>query len=308
MRDLNDFYLFHAVVMHHGFSAAERATGVPKGSLSKAVARLEDRLGVRLLERTTRKLRATDVGRAFYEQVEVMLGGADAAEAAAAEAHAEPCGLVRVACPQGLIQNLFTEILPQFMLAYPRVRAQLKVINRRADFVDDAIDVALRARSGRDEDSGLIVRALGATRLVLATSPQLRDECGPITSVDQLREFPTLSMSEMVEEDRWQLVGPNGTKQTVSHKPRLFCSSTDMLKSAAMQGLGVALLPEHVARPHLMSESLVQVLPDWCSPVGVIQAVFPTRKGLLPAIRVLIDSLAKEVPRLSAPVSDYAGF
>src|SRR3546814_1428311 len=93
------------------------------------------------------------VGRAFYEQCEVMLGGVEAAEAAAAEAYAEPYGLVRVSCPQGLIQNLVGEMLPRFMEAYPKVRVQLKVINRRADFVDDAIDVALRARSSPDQDS-----------------------------------------------------------------------------------------------------------------------------------------------------------
>lgn len=302
MRDLNDFYYFHAVVVHRGFSSAQRATGVPKGSLSKAVARLEERLGVRLLERTTRKLRTTEVGRAFYEQVEVMLGGADAAEAAAAEAQAEPCGLLRVACPQPLIQNLFADILPQFQLAYPRVRLQLKVINRPADFVDDAIDVALRARSGRDEDSGMIVRPLGETRLVLAMSPRLRNDHGAITNLDQLLSCPTLSMSEAPDEDRWELVGPDGETEVVSHRPRLLCSSTDMLRSAAMQGVGVALLPEHVARPYLLSNALVQVLPDWCSPIGMVQIVFPTRKGLLPAVRALIDFLAEEVPRLSAPL------
>ncbi|MFX4086902.1 LysR family transcriptional regulator [Sphingobium yanoikuyae] len=298
MRDLNDYYLFHAVVTHRGFSAAQRATGITKGTLSKAVARLEDRLGVRLLERTTRKLGTTEVGRAFYEQVEIMLTGADGAEAAAAQAHAEPCGLVRVACPQGLIQNLFGEILPRFMLAYPKVRLQLKVINRRADFVDDAIDVALRARSGRDDDSSLIVRPLGATRLVLAMSPRLRNEVAEIVRPDDLTQYPTLSMSESAEEDQWELVGPDGEMQIVAHQPRLLCRNTDMLSAAATDGLGVALLPEHVALPYLASGSLVRVLPEWCSPVGTVQAAFPTKKGMLPAVRALIDYLASEVPKV----------
>src|SRR3954471_21681804 len=140
IRDLNDFYFFHAVVTHHGFSAAERATRISKGTLSKGVARLEERLQVRLLERTTRKLRVTEVGRAFYEQCQVILAGVEAAEAAAAQAFAEPNGMVRVSCPQGLIQNLVAEILPGFMNVYPKVRVQLRVINRPADLVDDGID------------------------------------------------------------------------------------------------------------------------------------------------------------------------
>jgi DNA-binding transcriptional LysR family regulator len=301
VRDLNDFYLFHAVVTHRGFSGAQRATGIAKGTLSKAVTRLEDRLGVRLLERTTRKLATTEVGRAFYDQVEIMLSGAEGAEAAAAQARAEPCGLVRIACPQGLIQNLFDDILRRFLNAYPKVRLQLKVINRPADFVDDAVDVALRARSGRNEDSSMIVRSLGVTRLVLAMSPGLREELGEITSVQQLASFPTLSMSEMLDEDHWHLVDVNDQEYVVAHQPRLLCRTTDILSSSAVDGLGVALIPEHVARPYFVSGSLVRGLPGWCSPVGTVQAAFPTKKGMLPAVRALVDFLAVQVPKVVSP-------
>jgi len=297
MRDLNDFYSFYAVVTHKGFSAAERATDIPKGTLSKAVSRLEDRLQVRLIERTTRKLRTTELGRAFYEQCEVILAGVEAAEAAAAQAYAEPNGMVRVSCPQGLIQNLITEILPSFMKVHPKVRIQLKVINRPADLVDDAIDIALRARSGADQDSALIVRQLARTNLVLAMSPALRDACGELLSIDQLSHAPTLSMSETSDEDVWPLVGPGDEKRMIRHRPRLLCSNFDLLHAAALDGVGIAFLPDHIARASFLSGTLLHVLPEWHSPFGTIQAVFPTRKGLLPAVRALIDYLAIEMPR-----------
>lgn len=142
MLDLNDLSLFHTVALHKGFSAAARASGVPKATLSKRVAHLEEKLGVRLLERTTRSMRLTQVGLDVYEQVEAMLVNARSAADAAAQAQSEPNGVVRVACPQGLIQDLVIDLLPVFLRLYPKVRVQLKIINRRADIVEDGVDVA----------------------------------------------------------------------------------------------------------------------------------------------------------------------
>jgi len=299
VRDLNDFYFFHAVVTHRGFSAAERATGVPKGTLSKAVARLEDRLKVRLIERTTRKLRTTEVGRAFYEQCEGMLGNVEAAEAAAAQAQAEPYGLLRVSCPQALLHNLIEGLLLQFMAEYPKVRVQVKVPNRPAHFVDDGVDVALRVRSTPARDSSMVIRTLGTSRLVLAMSPKLQRSLGKLEAIEQLGDAPTLSMSDDVEDGRrqWQLVGPGHEMRLVAHRPRLLCSNTDMLNAAAVAGVGVALLPDHVTRPSFASGALVPVLPDWCSTVGTVQAAYPSKKSLFPATRALLAYLAREIPQ-----------
>ena len=301
MHDLNELYFFHAVVAYQGYSAAARHTGVPKSTLSKRIARLEDRLQVRLLERSTRRVRTTDVGREFFEHCEAMLAAAEAAEAAAAQAHAEPHGLVRVSCPQGLIQDLMADLLPRFLKRYPQVRVQWKVINRRADFIEDHVDIALRARIKVDADNSLIVRPLGRSRLVLAMSPDLLSRCvGPLT-VGQLAELPTLSMAEDSDDDNWELDGPDETTFVLNHRPRVFCSNFDLLREAAIEGLGVALLPEHICRPCIESGKLVHVLPDWHTQYAIIHAVFTNRKGLLPAVRALIDYLAAEVPRISSP-------
>lgn len=302
MQDLNDLAFFHAVATHQGFSAAARATGVPKATLSKRVALLEERLGIRLLERTTRQLRLTDVGQSVYEQVDAMLAGAEAAEAVAARAQAEPNGMVRVSCPQGLIQDLLIDILPGFMGRHPRVRVQLKVLNRRADLVEDGVDIAVRARASLDTDPNLIVRALGRSTLVLVASPALLANVEGEVTIDRLPELPCLSMDGERDEVTWDLIGLSGETRTIQHRPRLICTSFDVLRAAALAGVGVAHLPEHVARASIASGKLVHLLPEWHSAFGIIHAVFSSRKQLVPAVRALIDHLAAEVPQRAFPL------
>ena len=133
MQDLNDLHLFAEVVRHKGFSPAARALNAPKSKLSKHVARLEARLGVRLLERSTRRFRVTDVGQEFYLQCEAVLASAEAAELVVARAQAEPRGIVRVSCPHGISHGIMGVILPSFLARYPLVRVDMKVLNRRVD-------------------------------------------------------------------------------------------------------------------------------------------------------------------------------
>ncbi|WP_210529517.1 LysR family transcriptional regulator [Rubellimicrobium arenae] len=302
MQDLNDLAFFHAVATHQGFSAAARATGLPKATLSKRVALLEERLGIRLLERTTRRLRLTDVGQSVYEQVDAMLAGAEAAEAVAARAQTEPNGMVRVSCPQGLIQDLLIDILPGFLSRHPKVRVQIKVLNRRADLVEDGVDIALRARASLDTDPNLIVRALGRSTLVLVASPALLATVQGGITIDRLVELPCLSMDGERDEVTWDLIGPAGETRVIQHRPRLICTSFDVLRAAALGGVGVAHLPEHAARAPIASGQLVHLLPEWHSAFGIIHAVFSSRKQLVPAVRALIDHLAVEVPRRAFPL------
>jgi DNA-binding transcriptional LysR family regulator len=299
MHDLNDLYFFHSVVSYQGFAAAARQIGVPKSTLSKRVAQLEDRLQVRLLERTTRRLRTTDVGREFYEHCQTMLAGMEAAEAVAAHSRAEPQGILRVSCPQGLIQSLMSTLLPGFLQSYPKVRLQLKIINRPADLIEDRIDIALRVRAQIVSDPALIARPFGRTRLVLAMSPELFTARAAILTVDRLADCPTLSIAEDSDEVCWELIGPNGDTHTFRHRPRLLCSNLDMLHAAAIAGLGVALLPELFCQPSFKSGKLKHVLPDWHTQDIIVHAVFMSRKGMLPSVRALIDYLVCEVPKIS---------
>ncbi|WP_395401057.1 LysR substrate-binding domain-containing protein [Pseudoduganella sp. UC29_106] len=279
MHDLNDLYFFHTVVSCNGFAAGARHIGVPKSTLSKRVAQLENRLQVRLLERTTRSMRTTDIGRAFYEHCQAMLAGAEAAEAVAAQSRAEPQGLVRMSCPPGLVQYMMVTLLPGFLARYPKVRIQLKLFHRPADLIEDRVDIALRSRMRLETDPSLIVRQFGRSRPVLVMSPGLLAAGEAPLTVERLTDFPTLSTGEDVEGDCWELEGTDGQVHLVRHHPRLFCSNLDVARASAIAGLGVALLPKRFCWPDFKSGELLHVLPDWSSREFIIHAVFMSRRG-----------------------------
>lgn len=295
MRDLNDLRLFAAVVMHQGFSAAARVLHVPKSRISMRVAALEEELGVRLLERTTRRLRVTEVGQAFFERCEVVLSAVDAAESLAAEAQSEPKGTVRIACPSGLMQDVIPAILPGFARRYPLVRTHFNVVNRPVDLVEERIDVAFRVRTDLDGDPNLIMRMLGRSRAVLVASPGFIAE-RPELSIDTLSRMPTLAMSDESGHARWRLVGSGGQAVVVVHEPRIGSGDFNLLRTAAIEGLGVTLLPEDVCASSTRCGELVRVLPNWGTPESLLHMVFTSRRGLLPAVRAFIDHVAEAFP------------
>lgn len=290
MQDLNDLALFAAVVRNNGFSAAARDLNIPKSKLSKHVARLEEQLGVRLLERSTRKLRVTEIGQVFYEHCQGLLDGVAMAEAEIAAVKAEPTGTVRLACPLGFTPML-ADILPAFHRRYPGVRLLITTTNRRIDLIEERIDVALRARDQLDTDNQLIIRRFGEVRQRLAASPTLLARFDDIT-IDNLSEMPTLSMNEQHAADVWRLVDGEGNTTEISHRPIIGCSDFLILERAAIEGMGVALLPDHICERAFRAGVLAPVLPEWTSGDVVVHLVFPSRHGMLPATRALIDYLA----------------
>lgn len=293
MQDLNDIGLFAAVVRNNGFSAAARDLNIPKSKLSKHVARLEEQLGVRLLERSTRKLRVTDIGRVFYEHCQGLLDGVAAAEAEIAAVRAEPSGTVRLACPLGFTPML-ADILPAFHRRYPGVRLLITTTNRRIDLIEERIDVALRARGQLDTDNQLIIRKFGEVRERLAASPTFLARAGEIT-IDNLSLQATLSMNEQHPTDVWRLVSIDGDTTEISHRPIIGCSDFLILERAAIEGMGVALLPDHICERAFRAGALVPVLPEWTSNDVMVHLVFPSRQGMLPATRALIDYLAENL-------------
>jgi len=298
VQDLNDIYLFSAVVTHKGFSAAARALHIPKSRISKRVARLEQILGVRLLERSTRAVRVTDVGQAFFEKCEIVLSGVEAAEATVAEALSEPKGVVRVSCPPALAQTVLARILPSFAARYPLVRIMVSARNRPVDLIEERIDVALRVRSSLHAEPDLMMRVLGRGRDVLVASPEFLAPQNAIT-VESLSLLPTLSPRDDVRHNIWRLVGPDGEMLEVPIVPRIACNDFEVIRSAACEGLGVALLPEYVCEDALRSGQLERVLPGWAAPELIVHLVFPSRRGLPPAVRAFIDHLAAKVAEAS---------
>jgi DNA-binding transcriptional LysR family regulator len=292
MHDLNDVQFFVAVVENQGFSAAARALNLPKSSVSRRIANLEARLGVRLIERSTRSLRLTEVGVSFYDRCRAILADLDGAEREVAVQRGEAVGLVRVSCPTGLAQFVLANILPGFLSRYPKVRLQVLATNRAIDLVDDNIDIAIRARV-RSADEAVMMRVLYKSELIFVASPAFASGRKIALRVDTLPSFPFLSFLEDSRRPRWALSGPNAASTTVSFDPVLTSSDFTILLRAAAAGLGIALLPAEVAEDDLRKKRLIRVLPDWHSEEVTVHLVFAGNRGIVPAVRVLIDYLAE---------------
>ena len=295
MQDLNDLALYAAVVRHKGFTAAANALSMPKSKISKRIAALEERLGVRLIERSTRKLAVTDVGQSFYERCEAVLADVQSAEAVVAMAKAAPAGMVRLAVPPGFAP-MIADLLPAFMRRHPQVRVSIVMTNRPVDLIEERIDIALRVRDGYDTDQSLIVRRFGATRRYLAASPRFIERHGPIT-LDDIGRVPTLSMEENAARTVWTLVSEAGETRDIPFEPVLSCQDFGVLERAAIEGVGLALLPDIIVERGFRAGVLSPVLSGWSSAEATVHAVFTSRHGMLPAVRALIDHLADELPR-----------
>jgi DNA-binding transcriptional LysR family regulator len=298
VHDLNDLYYFAMVVDHSGFAAAERALGIPKSRLSRRISQLETDLGVRLLQRSTRRFAVTDVGQSVYRHAQSMLAEAQAAREVVDRLSAEPRGVIRVSVPVALAQEQMPKLLPEFLAKYPQVRVQMHVSNRRVDIINEGIDVALRVRAKLDDDGSLVMRSFGQVQELLVASPDYLRKRGAPRSPDDLADHVTLSISEDEARQRWELHGPNGEVSRVELKPRVMAFDFPMLMALAKQGLGITLLPETVCAEAVRGGELQVVLPEWRLPQGIFHAVFASRRGLLPAVRVFIDYLAEKAPAL----------
>jgi DNA-binding transcriptional LysR family regulator len=290
MRDFNDFQFFAAVVIHRGFSAAARALGLPKSRVSRRVALLEERLGVRLLDRTTRGFGLTQVGQQVFEHARAAVIEAEAAEEVALLMQTEPRGLVRLSCPLGL-QGAIAGPLPSFLAVHPQLRVQCIATNRRVDLIHEGIDVAIRVREHLDTDADLQVKRIGMSRRILVASPNLVTTTNALMSPADLTKFPILHQEEQ-SGGAWHLTSQSGDVSIVPVEPRLASGSFDILKAAACQGAGIGLLPATYCQDALAAGALVQVLPEWSGTDGILHLVFASRRGMLPGVRAVIDFAA----------------
>ena len=291
MQDLNDMVYFAEVVDQGGFAAAGRSLGIPKSRLSRRVAELEAQLGARLLQRTTRRVALTDAGDAFYRHCAAMRESARAAQDAVAALQVAPRGLVRLSCPVTLAQSVLGDALPAFLQRYPEVRIDMLVSNRPVNLLDEGIDVALRVRQTLDDSGSLVVKRLGHSRSVLVASPALLARQGTPTRPEELGQLDTVAMSAVDGRSSIRLVGPGGATHVFEHRPRYAADDLLAVRAAVLGGVGMSFLPDYLCTEGLGSGQLVHVLPGWEPPPGILHAVFPSRRGLLPAVRALLDFL-----------------
>ena len=296
VQDLNDLYYFSAVVDHGGFAAAERALGIPKSRLSRRISALESELGVRLLQRSTRRFAVTDVGTSVHRHAQSMLAEAQAAREVVDRLSAEPRGSVRVSVPVSMAQQQMPKLLPEFMALYPKVRVQLIVSNRRVDVINEGVDVAIRVRSKLDEDGSLVMRSFGPIQELLVASPAYLNRTGRPQTPEELTDHVTLSVNEDDARQRWELHGPDGEVRRIELQPRVTGFDFPMMQAMAENGIGITLLPETICADAVRRGDLEVVLPQWRLPQGIAHAVFASRRGMLPAVRVFIDFLAQKLP------------
>lgn len=306
MIDLNDLYFYVQVVDHRGFAPAARALGLPKSRLSRRIIELETRLGVRLLQRSTRRFAVTEVGQEYYRHCVAMLVEANAAQEAIDRSRAGPQGLIRVSCPPALVCFAVGRMVARYMAANPRVTIELDSTSRRVDVIGEGIDVAIRVRFPPFEESDLIMRVLGDSPQRLVGAPRVVSALEKPIRPPDLATLPSLSLGPLQREHVWQLHGPEGAHVHVPYKPRLVTDDMAQLLYAALEGVGIAQLPTIVAEEHIISGALVDLLPEWTAASGIVQAVFPSRRGLLPSVRTFIDFLAAEYAALPASISPRA--
>ena len=294
MEDLNTLYYFTQVVEHRGFAAAGRALDMPKSKLSRRISQLEERLGVRLIHRTSRHCSLTEIGQEYYQRCLAMRVEAEGAAEVIERNRSEPQGLVRVACPTALLNSWVGPMLTRFMLKYPLVELFIESTNRRVDLIHEGFDIALRVRFPPLENTDLVMKVLGNSTQCLVGRPDFLERMAGDSSPMGFGQLPSLHWGGMQREYQWELFNEEGERLLILHKPRMVTDDLLALRNAVIAGVGIAHVPRVAVREDLAAGRLVELLPGWSPKCGIVHAIFPSRRGLLPSVRTLIDFLAEE--------------
>jgi DNA-binding transcriptional LysR family regulator len=278
-----------AVVEAGSFVGGADALQISKAAISRQVADLESRLGVRMLHRTTRRLSLTEEGEVFYARCRDLLAGVDEAEAELTARSGQALGVLKVSAPVSFGLLDLAPLWGGFLAKHPAVGLELTLSDRMVDLVDEGFDVAVRI--AKLPSSSLVSRKLSSTRLVLCASPKYLRKHGTPKHPSQLENHQVLAYSLLAIGDTWEFNGPEGSA-TVKVKPRMRTNSGDTCRAVALDHQGIILQPTFMVANDLREGTLVEVLPAWRSLELGIYAIYPTRKHLLPKVRLLIDYLA----------------
>lgn len=299
MLDLNDFFLFVQAVDRGGFTAAGRTLRMPKSTLSHRLQQLEASLGVRLLNRTSRKFGMTDAGEEFYRHAVAMLREAEHAETSIRHRLSEPTGTVRFTAGVATMQFAMADMVADFLALFPKVNVIAHADDRNVDIVGENFDVAIRAHSNPLPDSNLVQRTLAAVPWFLFAGASYLDANGDIRRPQDLRKHPSLFMMRTGMSSSWRLrhTSKASNELVMPLTPRVLSNDMVGLKQAAIKGLGVVALPGYICRDEVRSGTLRRVLPNWLPDDSTITALIPFRRGLLPSVRAFLDHLASEFPK-----------
>lgn len=289
--DLNELLVFAKVVQTGSFTAAAAALQMPKSTVSRKVSELESRLGAQLLQRTTRKLHLTEVGRAFFEHCVRVVTEAEQAEQAVTHMNSTPRGLLRVTTPISF--SVLGPQVAEFLARYPEVRIEMVCTDRVVDLVAEGYDVAVRA--GRLTDSTLIARRLGSLARVAVASPAYVAARGAPKRPMDLERHDCLVFGAERRGNVWSF--QSGSRSvTLTVRARMVVNDFDMLRAAALAGAGVAMLSEQICVDDLATGRLRRLLPEWTSPGASMHLVYPRSRHLSPKVRAFVDFLLERWP------------
>jgi DNA-binding transcriptional LysR family regulator len=290
MNKLNEMEAFVAVVEAGSFVRGADALQISKTVASRLINDLEARLGVRLLQRTTRRLSLTEEGGVFLERCRDLLSGVAEAEAEVAARAGEAIGQVRVNVPVSFGLSHLAPLWPRFMARHPKVALDVTQSDRLVDLVDEGYDLAVRI--AKLPSTTLISRRLSSSRLILCASPKYLRRRGKPAHPEALADHAVMTYTLLSTGEHWDFVGPDGPV-SVKVTPRLRSNSGDTCIAAALEGQGIVLQPSFLVEPHLETGALVELMPQYRAIEFGIYAVYPSRKHLTPKVRVLIDFLAE---------------
>jgi len=299
--DKNAIAIFVKVVEHKSFSAASRRLDVPISTVSRKVSELEKALGVRLLERSTRQLRLTELGQEYYAYCRRGLEEIEAGELMLHERQAEISGTLRLSVPPGLADRLIVPLVTAFQAAYPAVTVRIFVTERNVDFIEDAVDLALRV--GELEDSSLVARPLCRYRHILVGSPHYLQAFGTPDHPDELSAHRMITFDGWFNNVTLKLVN-DGKVQKVKIEGALALNDYTGILSAAEAGQGIAEIPSLICGEALLDGRLVEVMPDWQFLSTTLSAVYPTSRNLSRIVRLFKDFCVEHVDVLSSPYTE----
>jgi DNA-binding transcriptional LysR family regulator len=289
---MDELEVFVAVVEGQGFSAAAKRLETTPAAVSRRVKALEERLGVRLLQRTTRKMQLTEAGELYFGEVSRVLGDLAAVEQRLEAVTAQPTGELRIVAPMSFGQLRLAPVVARFALRHPQLRVTLKLEDRETDIVSEGFDLAVRI--AYPSDSSLVARAIGTVPRYFCASPEYLARRGaPRTPKDLLRH-DCLHYSLISEREEWTFGGPQGD-ETVVIKAAFCCNNGEVLAEAAMHGLGITLLPDFIVADAIADGRLVRVLEGRERSPLILSVVYPSRRHVPVKTRSFIDYVVDQL-------------
>lgn len=285
MADLNEMVVFASVVDAGSFTGAAKKLGQPKSTLSRRITRLENRLGVRLLQRTTRALHLTDAGETYYAYCARVAAEAEEAEAAINNARAEPSGPLKITAPVNFAGSL-PGLVGEFMRRYPKVTVQIICTDNLVDIIGEGVDVAFRF--GDLQDSTFVARKLGADRGVLCASPAYLESAPALEKPADLALHHCISYNLPPQGGVWNFQGAAGN-QTVKVYPRLAAGNLQVMRGAAIAGVGVCQIPSRLCSADIKAGRLTELLPEWSFRTMNFNLLYPSSRLLPAKVRAFID-------------------